>query len=1215
MANVKNFGLVGVGSDLQFGKAGTRLLSEAGVFGFKAANGTSDAAITLAGITSSAGNVTLTTGDVVLSSNSGKVTLGDAGSLSRFGTGVYKFSGTGAVVMPSGTSAQEPTPATYVGGFRYNTDTLNMEFSNGTVWTTIATGGTAVTAVAVNSANGFAGTSSGGTTPVLTIETSVSGFLVGNGTAVHAAVSGTDIRTVGGVSLLGTGDVGVIGAAYGGTGVDNTGKTITLGGSLTTAGAFNSTFTMTGTTAVTFPTSGTLATNENSVASFSTGTTGLLANGLTTAQTGAVTLSGTLAALNGGTGLASFSTGTVLYASGTNTWSAAAPGATSGVQAYDAGLTALAAKSDTGILVQTGADTYASRTLVAPTAGITISDPDGIAGNPTFALANDLAGLEGLSTTGYSVRTGDGTWVTRAITGVTGNTVITNGSGVASDTTIDLATVTQDTLTTGKNFVKVSLDGFGRVIGNTPVVTGDITTLVDGTYVNVTGDTMTGSLTMSSGATVTGLPDPVNSSDAANKNYVDNAVTGLTWKTAVLNATTANVTLSGEQTIDGVLTSASRILVKNQTDPTQNGIYVTAAGAWARATDANTGAELDSAAVFVQQGTLNGDTGWVQTTSTVVIGTSNIVWSQFSGSGAYTGGVGIDITGNVISAKLGAGITNLPSGEIGLDIVANEAIQLTTLLTGGQLTLVLDTGSGLAQSSSGLKINAASVTNAMLVNPSVGLNGDAGTSSLALGQTLQVIGTSAQGISTSVAGQTVTITAADAAYATKGVASFATTEFSVAAGAVSLGLVGVTKGGTGFSSYTVGDMLYANTTTSLAKLSDVAVGNVLLSGGVGAAPTYGKVDLTTAVSGILPAANGGTGVANTNTITLGGNVSTAGALTTAGALSTVGAFDSTFTMTGTTAVTFPTSGTLLSTATIAGSAVTSFQTSLSGLTPNTASNGVVTLAGTLGTASGGTGLTAFVANEVFYAGSTSTVAQSANFAFDGTSTLTLGGALPLAISGATGAITATATNSDIVLMPNGTGSVIIGPVGAGLIQSDPGTALTVRGNTTLALQSGTGSTSMVLTTGTTNKINVSGPTAVDYATGMADTNLVNKYYVDTAIANSAEKGAIKSFQATVPLNADGATNIGTPMPAGATVLSVKVRVDTLNAGTTLSVGKTGSVAAYMATTENDPQTAGLYMAECFVTEAGSVQLKADVLASGGVGSGSCVVIVTYQVAQ
>jgi len=72
--------------------------------------------------------------------------------------------------------------------------------------------------------------------------------------------------------------------------------------------------------------------------------------------------------------------------------------------------------------------------------------------------------------------------------------------------------------------------------------------------------------------------------------------------------------------------------------------------------------------------------------------------------------------------------------------------------------------------------------------------------------------------------------------------------------------IGVASGGTGLTSYTIGDMVYANTSSSLAKLPDVATGNALISGGVNAAPSYGKIGLTTHVSGTLPVANGGTGV-------------------------------------------------------------------------------------------------------------------------------------------------------------------------------------------------------------------------------------------------------------------------------------------------------------------------------------------------------------------
>jgi len=106
---------------------------------------------------------------------------------------------------------------------------------------------------------------------------------------------------------------------------------------------------------------------------------------------------------------------------------------------------------------------------------------------------------------------------------------------------------------------------------------------------------------------------PSAASDLANKSYVDSAVsaTAQVSKTSVAVVSTSNLTLSGEQTIDGVLTSASRILVAGQTTAANNGIYVTAAGAWARSTDADSSAEvLRGMNVFVSSGTLYDNTVW-----------------------------------------------------------------------------------------------------------------------------------------------------------------------------------------------------------------------------------------------------------------------------------------------------------------------------------------------------------------------------------------------------------------------------------------------------------------------------------------------------------------------------------------------------------------------------------------------------------------------------
>ena len=105
----------------------------------------------------------------------------------------------------------------------------------------------------------------------------------------------------------------------------------------------------------------------------------------------------------------------------------------------DADLAALAALGSTGIAVRTAADTWAQRTLAAPAAGFTITNPAGVAGNPTFVLANDLSALEGLSVAGFAARTGSDAWSSRTLQAPAAGLTISNPAGTAGDPTFALA--------------------------------------------------------------------------------------------------------------------------------------------------------------------------------------------------------------------------------------------------------------------------------------------------------------------------------------------------------------------------------------------------------------------------------------------------------------------------------------------------------------------------------------------------------------------------------------------------------------------------------------------------------------------------------------------------------------------------------------------------------------------------------------------------------
>jgi hypothetical protein len=238
--------------------------------------------------------------------------------------------------------------------------------------------------------------------------------------------------------------------------------------------------------------------------------------------------------------------------------------------------------------------------------------------------------------------------------GSVSNTEIAYLNGVTSDiqTQLNAKAPTADPTFTGTvSGITKSMVGLGNVDNTAdadkPVSTATQTAL--DAKLSLSGGTMTGALTLS------GAPTQAN--HAATKAYADSIAEGLHVHASCVAATTANVNLSNAlengDVLDGVtLVTGDRVLVKNQTAAEENGIYIVqASGAALRASDFNEPMEVDGGDfVFVTGGTVNDNTGWVQTaTNVVTIGTDPITFVQFAGAGTITAGTNISVNGSEVS--------------------------------------------------------------------------------------------------------------------------------------------------------------------------------------------------------------------------------------------------------------------------------------------------------------------------------------------------------------------------------------------------------------------------------------------------------------------------------------------------------------------------------------------------------------------------------------
>lgn len=579
--------------------------------------------------------------------------------------------------------------------------TTNFLRADGTFATPPGSGGGTVTAVSIASTNGFAGSSSGGTTPALTISTSVTGVLKGNGTAISAATSGTDYSA--GTSALSTGIL----------------KSTTSTGALTIAIAGD------------FPTL-----NQNTTGSAATLTTPRNINGVAFDGSAAITVTaaaGTLTGttLNSGVTLSSLTqVGTITSGVWNGSAVPIANGGTGQTSAANAINALLPSQTGNSGLFLTTNGTVASWSAAGSgsVTAVSVASANGFTGSSSGGATPALT----LATSVTGVLKGNGTAISAATSGTdysAGTSALSTGILKSTTTTgaltiaiaADFPTLNQNTsgsaatLTTPRAINGVNFDGSAAI-----TVTAAAGTLTGGTLasgVTLSSLTQVGTIATGvwNGTAVDATHGGTNQTTwttgdllyASGTNTLSKLGIGSstqvltvsggvpTWAAAggggggtsyalqpVNLASTANLTLSGEQTIDGITTSTSRILVKDQSTQTGNGIYTTASGSWTRVTDFTTGAATLTGGITVTviSGVRNGGSNYQCTNGvTITIGSTNITFAPVSGAVGYgIASWGANPIASGTTSSLAMGNTALASGTSAISIGYSSTASATS---------------------------------------------------------------------------------------------------------------------------------------------------------------------------------------------------------------------------------------------------------------------------------------------------------------------------------------------------------------------------------------------------------------------------------------------------------------------------------------------------------------------------------------------------------